>query len=72
MLGQGGNRSDTRGICSDTPGTERGRELERRESMLLLYVIANARVRLRGWGSELFGYGHAIYPGVRTKLLKSK
>jgi hypothetical protein len=29
-------------------------------------------MRLRGRSAEQFGHGHAIYPGVRTKLLKSK
>ncbi len=61
-----GNGSDTRGICSDTASTERGWELERRESELRLYVIANTRMRLRGRSSEQFGHGRAIYPGVTT------
>jgi hypothetical protein len=36
------------GICLDTAGTESDREVEDRESMLRLYLIANARMRL--WG----------------------
>jgi hypothetical protein len=43
-----------------------GREVERRESVQRLYLIANARMRLLGCSSKLFGHGHAIYPGVTT------
>lgn len=39
------------GICLDTAGTESDREVEDRESMLRLYLIANARVRL--WAEVL-------------------